>query len=176
LPELDALAIDQQVYEQLMSAVDGAARLHHALAIRFAVLLQDVPPGEAAAAAICARLKVPKEVRDLALMAAREQRLIAGAAAMDAAAIVSLLERCDAFRKPARFLDCLTVVQCKYGELGDAGKTHAPLLATALSAAQAVPAGQLAAAVSAQYSDQLSTRIPQAIQAARIAAVAQALE
>ncbi len=176
LPELDALAIDQQVYKQLMSAVDGAARLHHALAIRFAVLLQDVPPGEAAAAAICARLKVPKEVRDLALMAAREQRLIAGAAAMDAAAIVSLLERCDAFRKPARFLDCLTVVQCKYGELGDAGKTHAPLLATALSAAQAVPAGQLAAAVSAQYSDQLSTRIPQAIQAARIAAVAQALQ
>ncbi len=175
LPELDALACGGDGYEQLMRTVDGAAHQQHELAIRFAVLLQDVPPGEAAAAAMCARLKVPKAVRDLALMAAREQRLIASAAALDAANIVSLLERCDAFRKPARFLDCLTVVQCKYGVLAKPWPP-AQLLAQALSAAQAVPAGQLAAAVSANYTDQLSTRIPQAILAARIKAVAQALE
>jgi len=82
---------------------------------------------------------------------------------------VALLERCDAFRKPQRFIDMLHASACDH--FGRTGFESIPFpqlayLQAALGAAQAVNGGQIAQA----YPNAPQT-IPIAIRAARIDAV-----
>ena len=79
------------------------------------------------------------------------------------------LEKSDAFRRPERF--ALLLAACAadfYGRLGWEDKPYpqADLLARALAAAQAVPAGEIAR----NCTD--PAQIPERIRAARVAAVA----
>jgi tRNA nucleotidyltransferase (CCA-adding enzyme) len=200
LPELDALAGVPQpaqhhpeidTFVHVMMVVDIAARKQATLAVRFAALMHDLgkattPESEwprhiahearsaGLAEQVSARLKVPNEVRELAKMTAREHGIVTRALELRADTIVKLLERCDALRRPQRFLDMLQAAQCDY--LGRAGYqdkpfSQGPFLAAALSLAQAVPAGEIATAIAAQYQDRQAERIPEAIRQARIAAV-----
>jgi tRNA nucleotidyltransferase (CCA-adding enzyme) len=145
--------------------VDRAAARGLELPVRFAALTLalDVPQVEQA----CKRLKVPTECRDLAVMTARERAEVGKAQALDAAALVGLLERCDGFRKPARFAQMVAAAEC-------AGATPASapreLLARALDAARAVNAGEIA-----QGSAGAPQEIPGLVRAARVQAVAGAL-
>jgi tRNA nucleotidyltransferase (CCA-adding enzyme) len=94
------------------------AALHRATAItsaegepdtaaRWAALLADLPAGEIAA--LCARLRVPAEHRDLAVLAARLGARVRAAGrpqlelAGDPEWLLSLLEQADAWRRPERF-------------------------------------------------------------------------
>jgi tRNA nucleotidyltransferase (CCA-adding enzyme) len=126
-------------------------------------------------------LRVTNECRDLALMSAREQAVAADALNLSAEAIVALLARCDAFRKPERFIDMLNVQECAQRGRGQAGAGAAAgtaaqqgawpptaFLGGALRAAQTVRAGELAALYV-----QAPERIPEAIHAARVGAVSQ---
>jgi tRNA nucleotidyltransferase (CCA-adding enzyme) len=181
LPELDAVwsADGRAAHAAGMSAaaagmVDLAACLAYSLPIRFAVLgLGDAPDGAddtALAAALCRRLRVPNECRDLALMSARERRCTGDAAALTAEALAALLTRCDAFRKPQRFLDMLNVQECVQSVRRPAqppARKPVDVLRGALAAAQTVRAGEVAALYSA-----MPERIPEAIHAARVGAVA----
>lgn len=203
LPELDALAgVLQQLqppqhhpeidtFVHVMLVLDTAAKKELGLPVRFAALMHDLgkattPPDQwprhiahearsvKLVEQVCARLKIPNEVRDLAVMTAREHGNVGRAFEMRADTIVDLLERCDAFRKPTRFLDMLQAAECDHlGRLGFEDKPfpQAPLLAAALSAAQAVPAGAIAKSVTGQYTDRQAERIQQAIRKARIEAV-----
>jgi tRNA nucleotidyltransferase (CCA-adding enzyme) len=161
----------------IASIVDRAAGADFPLAVRFACL--GLGPGQrggvALSADLCERLKVPNECRDLALMSAREQAAVNQASALSAEAVVALLVRCDAFRKPQRFLDMLNAQRCARADLAsvDAENTNVAwpvgaFLGGALRAAQAVRAGELAALYT-----QAPERIPEAIYAARVGAVAQ---
>ena len=192
LPELDALwgvpqppqhhpEIDTGVH--VMMVIDVAASRHYALPIRFAALTHDLgkgatPPAEwprhhghegrgaALVRAVCQRLKIPNECQDLALMTAREHGNVARAFELRAATVVSLLERCDAFRKPQRFVDLLRATECDYrGRSGFEQRPfpQAPYLEAMLSAAQSVKAGVIAAMFA-----QEPQRIPEAIRAARV--------
>jgi tRNA nucleotidyltransferase (CCA-adding enzyme) len=170
MPELDA-------GPQAMRVIDDAARRGLELPVRFAALLQGQGGSAEALKAVdrlCQRLKVPAECRDLAVMAAREQDCVNGAQALDAGAIVKLLERCDGFRKPARFSQLLQAVQA--GTCGGAGhEADCPYpqrarLETALAAARAVNAGEIAQACGDQ-----PQRIPERVRQARVAAVRTAL-
>lgn len=204
LPELDALAgvpqpaqhhpeIDTLVH--VMMVVDTAARRGLPLATRFAALMHDLGKGgtdpadwprhiayEARGVALveqaCKRLKVQNEIRDLAILTAREHGTVVRAQEMRAATMVKLFERSDAFRRPARFSALLDASECDH--LGRAGFTdrpcpQKPLLLSALAAAQAVNAGAIAGEVMARAPERPAEKIAGAIHAARVQAVALAV-
>ena len=138
LPEVDALwgvpqraehhpEVDTGVH--LMLVLDMAAALDAPLPVRFACLCHDL--GKATTPAellprhhgheqrsakllrrLAERLRVPTECRDLADVVAREHGNIHRSAELGAAAVMRLLERCDAIRKPARFEQALLACEC----------------------------------------------------------------
>ena len=203
LPELDILwgvpqpalhhpEIDTGVH--VMMVVDYAAQQNFSLPIRCAALLHDLGKGVTPPElwpkhhghemhsvklvdAVCQRLKIPNECRDLALMTAREHGNIGRALELRAATIVTLFERCDAFRKPQRFIAMLQASECDHR--GRTGFEEKPFpqnayLQAALTAAQTVNGGEIAALTQQRHPDQAS-RIPEAIRAARIKAAALAI-
>jgi tRNA nucleotidyltransferase (CCA-adding enzyme) len=195
LPELDALwgvpqpekhhpEIDTGVH--VMMVIDYAAQRQYSLPVRYAALMHDLGKGatpreewpahhghEARSVRlvekVCKRLKIPNECRDLAVMTAREHGNVGRALELRANTIVTLFERCDAFRKPQRFIDMLHASECDHrGRAGFAEKPYpqAPYLQSALSAARAVNGGEIA-----QRHIEQPQRIPDAIHKARVMAV-----
>jgi len=148
-----------------MRVLDHAASVDAPLSVRFATLMRPLEP--ARIVALCERLRVPNDCRDLAVMTSREHVQIGNAPAMDGAALVKLFTRCDAFRKPERFEQMLDALAL---DTPDAPFAPAPLLRTALAAARAVDAGQIAAACGDNKAG-----IPDAVYAARVSAVTAAL-
>lgn len=148
----------------LMMVLDMSARLQTSLPVRFACLTHDLGKGTTAPDVlprhighelrsarllqeVCKRLRVPTECRELANVVAREHGNIHRSADLNAAAVVRLLERCDAFRKPQRFADVLLACECDVrGRLGQADSPYpqAPRLLRALAAAQGVATQLLA--------------------------------
>ena len=169
MPELDAAwkqEADTNVH--LMRVVDAAAAQGYPLAVRFAALMHGCAIDGASIDALCQRLKVPNDCRDLALMTVREHACAARAFELGADAVVALFERCDGFRKPARFADMLLACACDARARGQAGWPQRPFLEGALAAARGVNAGEVAARCGAD-----KARIPVAVHQARVAAVAQ---
>jgi tRNA nucleotidyltransferase (CCA-adding enzyme) len=173
LPEIDALfgvpqradyhpEIDTGVH--VMMVVDHAAARGYALPVRFAALTHDL--GKATTPEdilprhighetrsvdllkpLCDRLRVPNECRDLAVLVAREHGNIHRVMEMGAAALVRLIERSDAIRKPARFAEALQACESDArGRLGfeTSDYPQAERLRVALVAARAVDAGAVA--------------------------------
>jgi tRNA nucleotidyltransferase (CCA-adding enzyme) len=169
LPELDRLwgvpqraeyhpEIDTGVHA--MMVLDMSACLDCKLAIRYACLCHDFGKGTTPADVlprhighedrsvkllreVSTRLRVPVECKELAEVVAREHGNIHRSAEFSAAAIVRLLERCDAFRKPARFVEVLLACECDArGRLGlaEAAYPQRQRLFQALQAAQTVTA------------------------------------
>lgn len=177
-------------FAHALHVLDIAAAHDFALPTRFAVLVPHLglapinaeqtnglaqnAQGVAIVEQLCKRLRVPHEVRDLAVMVAREYAAVTRANTMLAAGIVNLLERCDAFRKPARFMALLDVCECVATNGVATDFAQKPLLQIALSVAQAVNAGEIAGEVMRTASERPSEKIPDAIHAARVQAVAQA--
>ena len=65
------------------------------------------------------RLRVPVDCKELAEVVAREHGNIHRSADLSAAAVLRLLERCDAIRKPERFAQILLACECDArGRLG----------------------------------------------------------
>ncbi|MBS0427534.1 MAG: multifunctional CCA addition/repair protein [Proteobacteria bacterium] len=201
LPEVDALwgvpqppqhhpEVDTGVH--LMMVLDMSARLQAPLPVRFACLTHDLgkatTPADALPrhigheqrsarllAGVCERWRVPTEVRELADVVAREHGNIHRSEGFEAAALVRLLERCDAFRKPQRFDAALLACECDArGRLGmeDAPYPQRPRLLRALEAAQSVATEGIAREAAARGAK--GPQIGQAIHAARVAAVAAA--
>ena len=167
LPELDKLwgvpqraeyhpEIDTGVH--VMMVLDMSAQLGCSLPIRYACLCHDFGKGTTPAEVlprhigheersvrllqeVSARLRVPTECRQLAEVVAREHGNIHRSADFGAAAVVRLLQRCDAFRKPQRFAEVLLACECDArGRLGfaDAAYPQRARLQLALQAALSV--------------------------------------
>ncbi len=175
----------------LMRALDAAARIGAALPVRWAVLLHDLgegaaPPGERPphighdgrgvelARQVNERLRAPNDCRDASIVAAREHGHIQRALELDAAALLQLLERCDALRRPAllaHVLDaCEVAAPGRGGHEGDAYPQRQRILA-ALEAAPGVDAGAIAPRAGPD-----GERIAQAVHRARVAAIAARLD
>ena len=105
-------------------------------------------------------------------MLVREHRELTNQA-LSAQQMVQLFERCDAFRRPSRFAEVLQAFGLREDELNLPARVQ--MLAQALSAAQAIPAGQIAQHCAQQFPGQ-THKIAAAIQAARISAVEVYLE
>ena len=175
LPELDRLwgvpqraeyhpEVDTGVHAMLV--LDMAARLDTPLTVRFACLCHDFGKGTTPAdvlprhigheqrsarllQGVCERWRVPNDCRELADVVAREHGNIHRSNELNAAAVLRLLERCDAIRKPARFAEVLLACECDArGRTGfdNAAYPQRPRLQAALDAALAVETAPVALA------------------------------
>ena len=61
--------------------------------------------------ALCARLKVPNNFKDLAVLTARHHALVHRAAQLRPSTVLKLLEATDAFRRPERFEEMLAACE-----------------------------------------------------------------
>jgi len=121
---------------------------------------------------LCLRLKLPNEVKELAVLAARERTAVHGAAEMSAETIVKLLEHCDAFRKSERFADLLKLHELIHLSSNDKSiLISIKLLQASLEAAKAVNAGQIAAVVAIEHPQNPAQHIAGAVHSARVNAV-----
>jgi tRNA nucleotidyltransferase (CCA-adding enzyme) len=117
------------------AALERAADAGAPLAVRFAVLCWGLD--EARIEALCDRLRAPNEVRELAVAAARCRGLLE---AKDAAALLELLKRADAIRRPERFAQLLEAARLAQPGL------DLSLVGKAFTAASSVDAGAIARA------------------------------
>jgi tRNA nucleotidyltransferase (CCA-adding enzyme) len=203
LPEVDRLwgvpqradyhpEVDTGVH--LMMVLDMAARLQAPLPVRFACLGHDLGKGTtppdvlprhlgheqrsvALVRGVCERLRVPVACRDLAEVVAREHGNVHRSGEFNAAAVMRLLERCDALRRPDRFADLLLACECDArGRLGleESAYPQRERLGRALRLALAVDASEIASQAAAQ--GRQGPAVGEAIQRARADAVATGLD
>lgn len=190
-PEAHHPEVDTGVH--LMMVLDMAAHLNAPLSVRFACLVHDLGKGTTPAdvlprhigheqrsarllRAVCDRWRVPVDIRELADVVAREHGNIHRSGELNAAAVVRLLERCDAFRKPQRFDEVLQACECDArGRLGLEERPYPQRnrLAAALAAAQSVATEPIAR--EALAAGATGPKIGEAITRARVAAVAEGL-
>lgn len=175
LPEVDRLwgvpqraeyhpEVDTGVH--LMMVLDMSARLAAPLTVRFACLAHDLGKGTTPADVLprhigheqrsahllkdlSDRLRVPNDCRALAKVVAYEHGNIHRSLELKPAALVRLLERCDAFRKPQRFEEVLLACECDArGRLGLEERPYPQRerLLAALQAARSVDTAAIAEA------------------------------
>jgi tRNA nucleotidyltransferase (CCA-adding enzyme) len=145
---------------KLFPEIQSFGRLEGSLAQRFARLAWPLKENEVEA--LCDRLRVPNDVRELALLACRSRVALRGSRLATPQALLELLKRTDAFRRPERFRELLEVAA------RDTPIVDTSRLERALAAAVAVNAGEVAAKAA-------KDRIPEAIDAARLAAIEKSL-
>jgi tRNA nucleotidyltransferase (CCA-adding enzyme) len=129
--------------------------------VRFALLAW--PLQESEVAALCERLRAPNDVRELALLASRNREALLSAARATPQALLELLKRADAFRRPERFAQLLETARLA------APQADVARVERALAAAAAVDAGGVAARAPSPQA------IPELLDQARSRAIAGAL-
>jgi tRNA nucleotidyltransferase (CCA-adding enzyme) len=178
LPEVDRLwgvpqradyhpEVDTGVH--LMMVLDMAAQLQASLPVRYACLGHDLGKGSTPADVlprhtgheqrsvelvrrVGERLRVPVACRELAEVVAREHGNVHRSDTLDAAAVMRLLDRCDALRRPQRFAELLLACECDArGRLGAQETVYRPRqrLAQALQRALGVDAAAVVAQAAA---------------------------
>lgn len=161
LPEVDALWGVPQSAEHhpeidtglhVMMVLQQAAAIAAPLDVRWACLMHDLgkatTPSALLPRQIGQRLRVPLACTELAEVVAREHGHIHRSETLGAGALLRLLERCDALRKPERFAAVLQACACD--ARGRLGREHSPYpqaerLGRALVAALAVATDAVAA-------------------------------
>ena len=169
----------------VMLVIDWAAQHGVSLPVRFAALTHDLgkgatPPdlwpkhhgheaqGVERVRALCERIRVPADCRDLAVAVARDHGHVHRARELRPGTVVELLERVDAFRRPERFEAFLQACECDFrGRPGYENQSflEPAYLRQALQAAQTIDAAEVARRAE-------PSRIREAIFLARAAAVA----
>lgn len=184
--------IDTGVHAML--ALDYSAKKGYSLAVRFAVLLHDLgkgttPPhqwphhpahedrGVPLAEAICRRLRVSNMYRDIAIMTTREHGNIRRSWELSPQTIVMLLERCDVFRRPERFLNVIDATECdlrgRKSETVSKENIEFPqreYWQLVLNAARSIDAASIAQSMRGELD-----QIPRVLHRARVAAVSDAV-
>lgn len=191
-PEAHHPEIDTGVH--VMMVLDTAARLGANLAVRFACLGHDLGKGTTPAhvlprhlghearsvdllVQVCARIGVQQDLVDTALLVAREHGNIHGSLKLSAAATTRLLERCNAFEQPERFIDILLACECDArGRLGHEDRPYPQRarLLRALELSLAVDIDDIAEHVFGLGRDEAA--VADAVRAARMAVLHQELE
>ena len=148
----------------VMMVLDYAAARQHPLPIRFAALSHDLGKGTtpekywprhpgheqssvALLDAVCERLRVPSDCRDLARMTARWHGDAHTALQLGANKLLEIMDATDALRRPARFRDFVEACACDHhGRLGFVNLPYPSreFLLDALSNLQALDFGRIA--------------------------------
>jgi tRNA nucleotidyltransferase (CCA-adding enzyme) len=162
LPEVDAVTA-REGPGPLAARLEASTAF--ALPVRFACLTVGLAPE--AVMALCERINAPVECRDLAGVAARERAAVEGAGALGAEALLGLLERTDAFRRPDRLERLMDVCECDLRARGHSRQVPRDRIRAARAAALEVDAAAIAR--------QNPQSVPAAIHAARAARIGDAL-
>ena len=202
LPELNRLwgvpqrpeyhpEVDSGVHAMLV--LDMAAQLHAPLTVRFACLCHDFGKGttpidvlprhighEQRSArllkTVCDRWRVPNDCKELADVVAREHGNIHRSGELNAAAVMRLLERCDAIRKPERFTEALLACECDArGRTGLEAQPYPQRLRLQAALESALAVNTAPIAQNAAQQGLQGKAIGEAVTAARTQAMAQAL-
>ncbi|HEY3326271.1 MAG TPA: multifunctional CCA addition/repair protein [Novimethylophilus sp.] len=148
----------------VMLVVDYSAAQKYSLPVRFAALTHDLGKGTTPkdilprhigheersvnlVKALCKRIKVPNDCRDLALIVARFHGKVHRVEEMRPDTVMRLLQDTDAMRQPERFEAFLRACECdSRGRTGFETRPYpqADYLRKALRAAQSVDAGKIA--------------------------------
>lgn len=202
LPEVDRLygvpqppehhpEIDTGVHLEMV--LDETARVNAPLEVRFAALCHDLGKGTTAKEllprhigheersvrllrGLCERWRVPVHCKELAEVVAREHGHIHGAMSFGAEALLRLLIRCDAIRRPDRFVRILMACECDArGRLGLRQRDYpqSAHLQTMLDAALSVDTANMSALAIQQGLSGME--VGQRIEQARVKAIAVAL-
>ena len=155
--------IDTGIHVEMV--LDQSAHLNMPIEVRFACLCHDLGKGTTPADVLprhigheqrsvqlllklCERWRVPADCKELAELVAREHGNIHQSGDFGAEAVLRLLVRCDALRRPERFLRALDACQCD--AQGRLGKENLPYtqglrLAKLLKAAQSIDGSEITA-------------------------------
>jgi tRNA nucleotidyltransferase (CCA-adding enzyme) len=202
LPEVDRLygvpqppehhpEIDTGVHLEMV--LDETARVNAPLEVRFAALCHDLGKGTTAKEllprhigheqrsvrllrGLCERWRVPVHCKELAEVVAREHGHIHGAMSFGAEALLRLLIRCDAIRRPDRFVRILMACECDArGRLGLRQRDYpqSAHLQTMLDAALSVDTANMSTLAIQQGLSGME--VGQRIEQARVKAIAVAL-
>ncbi len=149
----------------LMMVLDMAAQLQASLPVRVACLMHDLGKGNTPADVLprhigheersvrllkplCERLRVPTECRELSEVVAREHGHLHRCMDFGPEALVRLLDRLDAFRKPQRLADILLACECdargRGGEFSTQPYVQAHFVQRVFHAAAGVDTAELA--------------------------------
>ena len=180
-------------YRHALMVLEAAAKRGLSPAERFAALLHDIGKGQTPkdilpshhghekksaemAAALCARLRVPREFTDLAVLAAAEHGNVHKCMEMRPATVVDLLMRLDAFRRPARFESVLRVCEADFyywPARADSPYPQGDFLRSALNSVSMVDSAAIAQETKDKFGDtpQNSQKIAEKIRLARIKAL-----
>jgi len=204
MPELDALAgVPQRAdyhpevdsFVHTLMCVDAGARMGFSLPVRVSALLHDLgkartPKGEwpshkmheargvPLVEKFCERLRVPAEMRDLAVIHTREHLIIHQALQLRPETILELFERADLFRRTERFERLLEACLCDArGRTGfeNCDYPQVPYLRDAAKAVLEVQARDLAAAgltgeaIGAELRKRRQARLKEWVEARRMA-------
>ena len=144
-----------------LQVLDLAARLAAPLPTRFACLMHGL--------ALPEQLPLPTACRELAELLGREQAGLQTCTELDAAGLLQLLQRCDAFRRPERLAQIALAGACL--SLAEPAAAHpaGQCLLAALAAAQSVDTATVSA--QAQAAGAGGRDIGHAIYQARVAAL-----
>lgn len=93
---------------ELLAALNRCPDLHAALPVRFAVLVGQH------AEVLKTRFKAPNDCQQLARLAQQQRAQLEDFAVLSTEEIVTVLERCDVFRKPQRFEQLLQVIHAEH--------------------------------------------------------------
>jgi len=184
--------IDTGVHLEMV--LDDTARVNAPLEVRFAALCHDLGKGTTAKAllprhighegrsvtllrGLSERLRVPVHCRELADVVAREHGHVHGAMSLGAEALLRLLVRCDAIRRPERF--ALTLLACESDARGRLGLQQRDYPQTAhlqamLDAALSVDTAAMSTLAMQQGLNGME--VGKRIEQARVKAIAVALE
>jgi tRNA nucleotidyltransferase (CCA-adding enzyme) len=184
--------IDTGVHLEMV--LDETARVNAPLEVRFAALCHDLGKGTTAKAllprhigheersvtllrGLSERLRVPVHCRELADVVAREHGHVHGAMSLGAEALLRLLVRCDAIRRPERF--ALTLLACESDARGRLGLQQCNYPQTAhlqamLDAALSVDTAAMSTLAMQQGLNGME--VGKRIEQARVKAIAVALE
>jgi tRNA nucleotidyltransferase (CCA-adding enzyme) len=179
LPEVDALANDFHNALEFHTtdsltvtqwAMNRAADQKLPLEVRFAILLHKLSADDVKA--VCDRLKVPNECRELAIALRNEYPNVKRASELTADGLIGILKNLDAFRRPERFESVLRAIECIEHVTDREGLDYQKLEVMRLvkQACDAVNSGEIAATC------ENKSEIPSKIHAARVAKVEEALK
>ena len=174
----------------LMMVLDMSAQLNASLPVRVACLMHDLGKGTTPPAEwprhiaheqrsakllqqVCERLRIPVECKELSDVVAREHGNIHRSHDLNPAALLRLLERCDAIRKPERMPDILLACECDArGRKGFENEAYGPStrLQEVLKAALSVVTAGIAE--QAQKQGLSGPAVGEKIHEARVAAIA----
>ena len=202
LPEVDRLygvpqppehhpEIDTGVHLEMV--LDETAKANAPLEVRFAALCHDLGKGTTAIdklprhigheersvkllRSLCERWRVPVHCRELAEVVAREHGHVHASLSLGAEAVLRLLGRCDALRRPERFALVLQACECDArGRLGLQERSYpqSARLQALLSAALSVNSAEISALAIQQGLSGLD--VGKRIEYARVKAIAQAM-